>query len=53
LISRIHGALSVKASGHDLGNVAVSSDRLADQRPLRHRGIVLVALECARIVFDL
>src|SRR5947207_9249796 len=53
LIGSIHGALSAKASGHELGNVAVSGDCLTNHRPLRHGGIVLVALERARIVFDL
>ena len=48
-----HGALSVKASSHELGNVAVSGDGHADHRPLRHSGIVLVALERGRILFDL
>jgi hypothetical protein len=28
-------------------------DCLTNHRPLRHRGIVLVALECAGILFDL
>src|SRR5258707_13085461 len=50
LIGSIHGALSMKTSSHKLGNVAVFSDRHADYRPLRHRGIVLVALKCARVV---
>src|SRR6266567_1994524 len=49
LISSIQGALSVKASSHELGNVAIFSNRHADHRPLRHRGIVLVALKGARI----
>ena len=53
LIGSIQRLLSAKASGHELGNVAVSRDCLTDHRPLRHRGIVLVALERARIVFDL
>src|SRR5882757_3781960 len=53
LIGSIHGALSVKASSHKLGNVAIFSDRHADHRPLRHRGIVLVALKCTRVVSDL
>ncbi|PYM01702.1 MAG: hypothetical protein DMF19_05640 [Verrucomicrobia bacterium] len=53
LIGSIQGALPVKASSHELGNVAVFGDRHADHRPLRHRGIVLVALERAGIVFDL
>jgi len=53
LISGIHRQLTVKASGHEFGNVAVFSDGHADDRPLRHGGIVLVALERARIVFDL
>jgi hypothetical protein len=43
----------VKASGHELGNVAVSGDCLTNHRPLRHGGIVLVALERSRVVFDL
>ena len=53
LIGRINGALSMQASGHELGNVAVFGDGHADHRPLRHRGIVLVALERARILSDL
>jgi hypothetical protein len=53
LIGSIQRALPAKASGHKLGNVAVSGDGLTNHRPLRHRGIVLVALERARIVFDL
>ena len=53
LIRRIQGALAVKASGHEFGNVAVFGDGHPDHRPLRHRRIVLVALERARIVFDL
>ena len=53
LIGSIHRALSIEASGHELGDVAVSSDGHADHRPLRHGGIVLVALECGRILSDL
>ena len=48
LIGSIQGALSAKTSGHELGNVAVSGDCLTNYRPLRHSGIVLVALERAR-----
>ena len=53
LIGSIHGALTVQASGHELGDVAVSGDRHSDHRPLLHRGIVLVALQCGRILSDL
>src|SRR5207249_10280861 len=53
LIGSIQSALSAKASGHELGNVAVSRDCLTNYRPLRHSGIVLVTLERARVVFDL
>jgi hypothetical protein len=53
LIGRIHKALSVQASGHELGNVAVLGYGHADHRPLRHRGIMLVPLERARVLSDL
>ena len=53
LIGSIQGALSAKTSGHELGNVAVSGDCLTNYRPLRHSGIVLVALERAGILSDL
>ena len=53
LISGIQGTASAKPIGHQLGDVAVSGDRHSDHSPLRHSGIVLVALERARIVFDL
>jgi hypothetical protein len=38
-------ALSLKPSGHELGNVAVFGDGHAEHGPLRHRGIMLVARE--------
>ena len=53
LIGSIQGTLAVKASGHEFGNVAVFGDGHPDHRSLRHRRVVLVALERARIVFDL
>jgi len=53
LIGAIQGALSLKPSGHELGNVAVFGDGHADHRPLRHRGIMLVALESPRILSNL
>jgi hypothetical protein len=53
LIGAIEGRLSVQAGGHQFGNLAVFGDRHADHRPLRHGGIVLVALERPRILFDL
>jgi len=53
LIGGIKGTLSVQASGHQFGNVAVFGDGHADHRPLRHRVIVLGALERARILSDL
>jgi hypothetical protein len=37
----------VKASGYEFGSVAVFGDGHPDHRPLRHRRIVLVALERA------
>jgi hypothetical protein len=53
LIGRIHGALSVQTSGHELGNVAVLGDRLPDYRQLSHRRIVLGALQRSRILPNL
>ena len=53
LIGSIEIALAVKAGGHELGNISVSGDRLAEHRPLRHRRIVFVTLKRARVVFDL
>jgi len=53
LIGSIQRALSAKASGHELRDIAVSGDWLTNHRPLRHGGIVLVALQRAGIVFDL
>ena len=53
LIGSIQCALSVKAGGHQLGDVAVSSDRHAYHRPLGHRGVVFVALERAGVLPDL
>ena len=49
----LHGERSMDARGHQFGNVAVFGDRHPDHRPLRHRGIVLVALKRARVVSDL
>ena len=53
LIGGIQGTLSLEARGHQFGNVAVLGNCLADHRPLLHRGIVLVPLECAGILPDL
>ena len=53
LIGRIEVPLSAQARGHELGNIAVLGDRLADHRPLLHRGIVFGALEGTGILFDL
>jgi hypothetical protein len=53
LIGGIQGAFSIEAGGHQLGDVAVLGDRLADHCPLLHRRIVLGALQRARILFDL
>ena len=53
LIGGIQGAFSLQASCHQLGDVAVLGDRLADHGPLLHRRIVLGALERVRILFNL
>ena len=53
LIGSTQGALSLKPGGHELGNVAVFGDGHADHRLLRHRRIVLVALERPRILSNL
>ncbi len=53
LISSIDRALTLKAGGHQLGDLAVAGDCHADHRPLRHGGVVFVALERARVLFDL
>jgi hypothetical protein len=53
LISSIEVAIGIKAGSHELGYVAILRDRLTKHRPLRHRGIVFVALKRARVVFDL
>jgi hypothetical protein len=53
LIGSIQGELALKAGGHELGDVAVLRDRHSDHRPLRHRGIVLAALQRGGIRSDL
>jgi len=53
LIGGIESTLSMQATGHQFGNVTVFGDGHADHRPLRHRGIMLVALERPRILSDL
>lgn len=45
LIGGIQDTFSLKLSGHELGHGAVFGDGHADHRPLRHRGIMLLALE--------
>src|SRR5437762_11611793 len=53
LIGGIQRAFPLKAGGHQLGDVAVLGDRLADHRPLFHRRVVFGALEGAGILLDL
>src|SRR2546423_6288256 len=53
LVGGIESSLSMQPSGHQFSNVTVFGGRHADNRPLRHRRIMLVALERPRILSDL
>jgi hypothetical protein len=53
LIRGVERAFSIQAGGHQFRYVSVLGDRHADYRPLRHRGIMPIALERPGVLTDL